>query len=216
LALLQTEYEPSRSAKRHAARAAPAGCRFRPRSQSSCAACSVTVVPMRRNAPRSLPSSSTLRVPASPISPKFFSPAGWAVSSMAPSSSHGSESRSSADSRLRAFRPPPRDLYLSTARPGAWRYCECSCDKSRHVTLASSTLMALAGLGALALFGDWITDYYLLAAVLILFCLPTYAIEDVQDGIARGYVGWMSRSFRPKFCGPCSCRTSMCSSFPAA
>lgn len=70
--------------------------------------------------------------------------------------------------------------------------------QSRLVTFGVSTAVALAGFAGLALFGGMVTDYYLLPAVLILFCLPMYALEDVQDGIARGY-GWMDVALIPPY-----------------
>lgn len=70
--------------------------------------------------------------------------------------------------------------------------------RARAITLASSTLIALAGAAGLALFGDMLADYYLLPAFLILVCLPMYALEDVQDGIARGY-GWIDVALVPPF-----------------
>jgi O-antigen/teichoic acid export membrane protein len=43
-----------------------------------------------------------------------------------------------------------------------------------------------------------LTEYYLLPAFLILFCLPMYTLVDVQDGIARGYA-WMSVALVPPY-----------------
>lgn len=70
--------------------------------------------------------------------------------------------------------------------------------QSRLITLGASTALALTGLLGLAFFGGMLADYYLLPAILILFCLPMYALEDVQDGIARGY-GWMDVALVPPY-----------------
>ena len=69
---------------------------------------------------------------------------------------------------------------------------------SRLISVGVSTVLMLAGLGALALFGELVQHYYLLPAILILFCLPAYTIEDVQDGIARGK-GWIDIALVPPY-----------------
>ncbi|MEZ5909519.1 MAG: oligosaccharide flippase family protein [Hyphomicrobiaceae bacterium] len=60
----------------------------------------------------------------------------------------------------------------------------------RLLVLASSTLIALAGLLALWLLGDRISSHYVLPVYLALVCLPMYALSDSQDGIGRGFA-WM-------------------------
>ncbi|MDA7947979.1 MAG: lipopolysaccharide biosynthesis protein [Hyphomicrobiaceae bacterium] len=70
--------------------------------------------------------------------------------------------------------------------------------RSRAIAFAASTLLALSGIAALYAFGDLIAQYYVLPAFLILFCLPMYTLEDVQDGIARGR-GWMDVALVPPF-----------------
>ncbi|MEC9367695.1 MAG: lipopolysaccharide biosynthesis protein [Pseudomonadota bacterium] len=69
---------------------------------------------------------------------------------------------------------------------------------SRFIALGVSTVLMLAGFAALHLFGDLLDSHYLLPAFLILFCLPLYALTDVQDGIARGF-GWMSAALLPPY-----------------
>jgi len=70
--------------------------------------------------------------------------------------------------------------------------------RARVIAVLSSTVIALLGLAGLALFGAMLTEYYLLPAFLILFCLPMYTLVDVQDGIARGYA-WMSVALVPPY-----------------
>ncbi|MEM8743530.1 MAG: polysaccharide biosynthesis C-terminal domain-containing protein [Pseudomonadota bacterium] len=70
--------------------------------------------------------------------------------------------------------------------------------RSRVIAFAASTALALSGFAALYVFGDLIAQYYVLPAFLILFCLPMYTLEDVQDGIARGR-GWMDVALIPPF-----------------
>ncbi|MGI9382825.1 MAG: lipopolysaccharide biosynthesis protein, partial [Methyloligellaceae bacterium] len=69
---------------------------------------------------------------------------------------------------------------------------------SRLIAVAVSTGVMLAGLAALALFGDLVEHYYVLPAILILFCLPAYTLEDIQDGIARGK-GWIDIALVPPY-----------------
>jgi O-antigen/teichoic acid export membrane protein len=66
------------------------------------------------------------------------------------------------------------------------------------IAVTASTAIALAGAACLAMFGHMLADYYLLPFFLILFCLPMYALVDVQDGIARGY-GWMDVALVPPY-----------------
>ncbi|MGD9868623.1 MAG: lipopolysaccharide biosynthesis protein [Hyphomicrobiales bacterium] len=69
---------------------------------------------------------------------------------------------------------------------------------SRLIAVGISSAVALAGFASLALFGHLLDDHYLLPAWLILFCLPLYALVDVQDGIARGF-GWMPLALLPPY-----------------
>ena len=70
--------------------------------------------------------------------------------------------------------------------------------RARFIPLLASTLLAMAGLAGLWGFGHLLTNYYLLPAFLILFCLPMYTLVDVQDGIARGF-GWMDVALIPPY-----------------
>lgn len=71
-------------------------------------------------------------------------------------------------------------------------------NRSRLIAFSASTLFALTGFAALYAVGHLIDEYYVLPAFLILFCLPMYTLEDVQDGIARG-CGWMGVALIPPF-----------------
>ena len=70
--------------------------------------------------------------------------------------------------------------------------------RARVIAVLASTAIALLGAAGLALFGEYLTSYYVLPAYLILFCLPMYTLVDVQDGIARGFA-WMSVALVPPY-----------------
>ena len=55
----------------------------------------------------------------------------------------------------------------------------------RLFVLAMATLVAGLGLGGLWLFADRLGSHYVLPAYLALFCIPAYALTDIQDGIGR-------------------------------
>lgn len=59
--------------------------------------------------------------------------------------------------------------------------------QGRLIALAASTAIAAAGLAGLAVMGHLVESYYLLPLTLMLFCLPAYALVDIQDGVARGF-----------------------------
>lgn len=69
---------------------------------------------------------------------------------------------------------------------------------SRGVALAVGTAFMLASLAFLWAFSDALEEYYWLPAFIILFCLPVYALVDVQDGIARGY-SWIDVALSPVY-----------------
>ena len=64
--------------------------------------------------------------------------------------------------------------------------------------LAASTLVALAGAGALALFGDHLDSYYVMPFFLAAICLPMLAVSEIQDGVARAF-NWPGLSLAPTF-----------------
>lgn len=69
---------------------------------------------------------------------------------------------------------------------------------ARAFAFGAATLIMVAGLAALHIFGDWLTGYYWLPAFLILFCLPVYALVDVQDGMSRGFA-WIDIALSPTY-----------------
>ncbi len=68
----------------------------------------------------------------------------------------------------------------------------------RLFAFAVGTLVALAGLAGLHVFGSSIASYTVLPAYLALVCIPIYAVTEVQDGIGRGQ-GWMWSALLPPY-----------------
>lgn len=71
-------------------------------------------------------------------------------------------------------------------------------DGSRWIVLAISSAVAAAGVGVTWLLYGTISDYYLIPLVLAFFCLPGYAITDIQDGIARSR-SWIDLALIPPY-----------------
>ncbi len=69
---------------------------------------------------------------------------------------------------------------------------------SRLFVLASSTCVMVAALLALWLFGEHAESHYVLPAFLALFCIPLYALTDMQDGIGRSQA-WMTMALVPPY-----------------
>lgn len=69
---------------------------------------------------------------------------------------------------------------------------------SSLVSVGVSAVVMFMVLGGLAAYGHMIEGYYLLPAVLMAFCLPLYALVEVQDGIARAY-GWIDAALIPPY-----------------
>ncbi len=69
---------------------------------------------------------------------------------------------------------------------------------SRVLTVAVSTMVALAGLLGLKLYGHLVDSHYLLPLYLALFCLPLYTLTDMQDGIGRGH-SWFNLALVPPY-----------------
>jgi O-antigen/teichoic acid export membrane protein len=69
---------------------------------------------------------------------------------------------------------------------------------ARLYGLASSTIIALIGAGALWLFGDHLASYYVMPFFLAAICLPMIAVGEIQDGISRAF-SWPNLSFGPTF-----------------
>lgn len=70
--------------------------------------------------------------------------------------------------------------------------------QSRLITLIVSTTLMCSALLLLYLFKNHIENYYLLPGLLVLICLPAYAMTDLHDSMARGY-SWMNLALIPPF-----------------
>lgn len=70
--------------------------------------------------------------------------------------------------------------------------------QSRLVTLVVSTFLMCLSFALLWLLKDYVQDYFLLPAIIVLVCLPAYAITDLHDSMARGY-SWMNMALIPPF-----------------
>lgn len=70
--------------------------------------------------------------------------------------------------------------------------------QSRLVTLVTSTTLMLISFILIFLFKGHMADYVILPALLVLICLPAYAITDLHDSMARGY-SWMNLALIPPF-----------------
>jgi O-antigen/teichoic acid export membrane protein len=68
----------------------------------------------------------------------------------------------------------------------------------RVTALGVATVIALAGLAGLNLFGDLLSRPAILPAYLALVCLPMFALTDLQDGIGRGR-GWVVAALMPPY-----------------
>lgn len=70
--------------------------------------------------------------------------------------------------------------------------------QSRLVTLVTSTSLMLISFMLVFLLKDHMADYVYLPALLVLICLPAYAMTDLHDSMARGY-SWMNMALIPPF-----------------
>ncbi len=68
----------------------------------------------------------------------------------------------------------------------------------RLAAVGLGTVVAALGIGGLWLFGPMISGPYLLPLYLALFCVPLFALTDVQDGIGRGQA-WMDIALLPPY-----------------
>lgn len=66
------------------------------------------------------------------------------------------------------------------------------------VTLLSGTLIAVAGLTFVWTLPHLIADAYLMPVWLCLFCVPLFALSEVNEGIARAH-GWMNTALLPTY-----------------
>lgn len=70
--------------------------------------------------------------------------------------------------------------------------------QSRAIIFMASTGLMLLSFLALYLFQNQLENYVLLPGLLVLLCLPAYALTDLHDSMARGY-GWMKLALLPPF-----------------
>jgi O-antigen/teichoic acid export membrane protein len=68
----------------------------------------------------------------------------------------------------------------------------------RLIPVATATIVALAALLALHLWGNRLSGHYLLPAIIALACVPLVTLSDVQDGIGRGR-GWLVEALLPPY-----------------
>ena len=70
--------------------------------------------------------------------------------------------------------------------------------KSRLITLVTATFLMGISFALLLLLKDHVASYIFLPALLVLICLPAYALTDLHDSMARAY-GWMNLALIPPF-----------------
>ncbi len=70
--------------------------------------------------------------------------------------------------------------------------------KSRLITLVTATFLMGVSFALLLLLKDHVASYVFLPALLVLICLPAYALTDLHDSMARAY-GWMNLALIPPF-----------------
>ena len=71
-------------------------------------------------------------------------------------------------------------------------------DGSRWIVLGISTAVTVAGIAVTWALHGVIGDYYLIPFVIAFFCLPGYAITDIQDGISRSQ-SWIDLALVPPY-----------------
>jgi O-antigen/teichoic acid export membrane protein len=69
---------------------------------------------------------------------------------------------------------------------------------SRIVAIGVGTLIAAAGLLAVWLLGERLSSHYVLPAYIVVFCVPLFALTELQDGMARAR-GWMGAGLTPPY-----------------
>lgn len=70
--------------------------------------------------------------------------------------------------------------------------------QSRLVTITVATALMCVSFALLYIFKDHVQNYYLLPGLLVLICLPAFAMTDLHDSMARGY-SWMNLALIPPF-----------------
>jgi O-antigen/teichoic acid export membrane protein len=69
---------------------------------------------------------------------------------------------------------------------------------SRLVSVAVACVIAGVGTAATLALEGTISDYYLVPLIIAFFCLPAYALTDIQDGICRAE-SWIDLALAPPF-----------------
>lgn len=70
--------------------------------------------------------------------------------------------------------------------------------RSRLITFLTATFLMGVSMALLWGFKDHVQSYVYLPALLVLICLPAYALTDLHDSMARAY-GWMNMALIPPF-----------------
>lgn len=81
---------------------------------------------------------------------------------------------------------------------GRWDLFRGFLDASRLVIFAISATVTCAGIAVTLALEGVIADYYLVPLVIAFFCLPGYAITDIQDGISRSQ-SWIDVALVPPY-----------------
>ncbi|MFM2421785.1 MAG: hypothetical protein RL291_315, partial [Pseudomonadota bacterium] len=68
----------------------------------------------------------------------------------------------------------------------------------RGIALGVGALVATLGMIGISLFGNAIANHAVLPLFIALFCIPGFALTDLQDGIGRGR-GWMGAGLMPPY-----------------
>lgn len=79
-----------------------------------------------------------------------------------------------------------------------WRLFRGFLSGSRWLVLGVSTAVTCLGIAATWSLHGVIADYYLVPLVVAFFCLPGYALTDIQDGIARSQ-SWIDLALIPPY-----------------
>ena len=73
--------------------------------------------------------------------------------------------------------------------------------RSRWLTVAAATVIAICGAGAVKLLEPLLSDYVVLPLIVACVALPFYALMQMQDGIARSY-NWVQLALMPMYVDP--------------
>ncbi len=79
-----------------------------------------------------------------------------------------------------------------------WALLRGFVNASTGIAFGVGTLAALTGIAIVFALGDSISGYYVIPFVLALACLPTFALSDTMDGVARSR-GWIHLALIPPY-----------------